>query len=147
MIETIELPELVIIGILVDAPWQALPEKVPEAWRALFTAKTGATSFLEASLSVEDGVYREIVGYLAASKSEVPEAMSKVIIPPQRYLRMVHDGPLTGIAQGFGTLLAHAKAAGLATTDMKLDFGYLPGLPDAPHELHVALAPEPLRLA
>ena len=147
MIETIELPELVIIGLMVEAPWQELPEKVPAAWRQLFAADTGATSFLEASLSVEGGIYREIVGYLAARKSEVPDGMTKVIIPPQRYLRLKHDGPLTDIADGLGKLLAYAKASGLAATDMKLDFGYLPGLPDGRHELHVALAPEPLRLA
>lgn len=147
MIETIELPELVIVGILVDAPWQELSTKVPAAWRALFAAETGATSFLEASLSIEGGNYREIVGYLAALKSEVPDGMTKVVIPAQRYLRLVHDGPLAGITQGFGQLLAHATAAGLTATDMKLDFGYLPGLPDGRHELHVALAPEPLRLA
>lgn len=146
MIETIELPELVIIGILVEAPWQELPAKVPAAWRELFAAETGATAFLEASLSVEDGVYREVLGYLAAGKSEVPEGMTKVIIPAQHYLRLKHDGPLSGIAQGFGQLLAYAKARGLRATDMKLDFGYLPGLPDGRHELHVALAPERLRL-
>lgn len=146
MIETIELPELVVIGILVDAPWQELPVKVPAAWHALFAAETGATSFLAASLSVEGGIYREIVGYLAAQKSCVPDGMTKVVIPPRRYLRLMQDGPLAEIAQGFGRLLAHAKAARLRTTDMKLDFGYRPGLPDGPHELHVALAPEPLRL-
>lgn len=147
MIETIELPALVIIGILVEAPRQELPVKVPAAWRQLFAAETGATGFLEASLSVEGGVYREVVGYLAASKSPVPEGMIKVIIPAQRYLRLVHDGPLAGISNGFGRLLAHAGAAGLKATDMKLDFGYLPGLPDGRHELHVALETEPLRLA
>lgn len=146
MIETIELPELVIIGIMVEAPWQALSSRVPAAWRELFASDTGATAFLEASLSVEDGVYREIVGYLAAGKSEVPAGMTKVIIPAQRYLRLIHDGPLANIAQGFGELLAYAKAARLKVTDMKLDFGYLPGLPNGRHELHVALAPAPLRL-
>lgn len=147
MIETIEMPELVIIGIMVEAPWQALSSDVPKAWQTLFAAETGATSFLEASLSVENGVYREIVGYLAATKSDVPEGMTKVIIPAQRYLRLAHDGPLAEIAQGFGALLAYATAAKLTATDMKLDFGYLPGLPDGRHELHVALAPETLRLA
>jgi len=147
MIETIELPELVIIGIMIEAPWQDLPGKVREAWTTLFAAETGAISFLEASLSVEDGVYREVVGYLAAQRSEVAEGMVKVVIPAQRYLRLIHDGPLTGIASGYGRLLAHAEAARLKATDMKLDFGYLPGLPDGRHELHVALAPEPLRLA
>jgi predicted transcriptional regulator YdeE len=147
MIETVELPELVIVGILVEAPWQDLPDKVPAAWRALFAAETGATSFLEASLSVEDGWYREVVGYLAARKSPVPEGMVKVVIPAQHYLRLVHDGALAGISSGFGRLLAHAKASDLKATDMKLDFGYLPGLPDGRHELHVALEAEPLRLA
>ena len=146
MIETIELPELVIIGMMVEAPWQELSTKVPAAWRELFAADTGATAFLEASLSVEDGIYREIVGYLGAQKSEVRAGMTKVIIPGQRYLRLIHDGPLANIAQGFGALLAHAKASRLTVTDMKLDFGYLPGLPDGRHELHVALAPAPLRL-
>lgn len=147
MIEAIELPELVIIGILVEAPWQELSAKVPAAWRDLFAAETGATAFLEASLSVEDGVYHELVGYLAAKKSEVPEGMTKVIVPAQRYLRLEYDGPLSGIAGGFGELLAYAKASGSTATAMKLDFGYLPGLPDGRHELHVALAAEPLRLA
>jgi len=146
MIETIELPELVIIGLMVEARWQALSTDVPAAWRALFASETGATAFLEASLSVEDGIYREIVGYLAARKSEVPDGMSKVIIPAQRYLRLNYDGPLQGIGQAFGEVLAYAKASRLKTTDMKLDFGYLPGLPDGRHELHVALAPAPLRL-
>lgn len=146
MIETVDLPELVIIGILVEAPWQELPARVPEAWTRLFAAETGATAFLEASLSVENGIYREIVGYLAANSSDVPESMTKVVVRPQRYLRLAHDGPLAGIADGYGRLIRHARAAGLTPTDMKLDFGYLPGLPEGRHELHVALAPEPLRL-
>lgn len=146
MIETIEMPELVIIGLMVEAPWQALSTKVPAAWRELFAAETGATAFLEASLSVEDGVYREIVGYLAARKSAVPEGMTKVIVPAQSYLRLAYDGPLSGIGRAFGELLAYARASNLKTTDMKLDFGYLPGLPDGRHELHVALAPQRLRL-
>lgn len=146
MIETVELPELVLIGYMVECPWQDLSREVPAAWKRLFAADTGASAFLEASLSVNDGVYRELVGYLAAKKSEVPEGMTKVIVPAGRYLRLVHDGPLEGIAGGFGRLLDHARTTGLRATDLKLDFGYLPGLPDSRHELHVGLAAEPLRL-
>jgi predicted transcriptional regulator YdeE len=98
MIETIELPELVLIGILVECPWQELSREVPAAWRRLFEAETGAQAFLEASLSVENGVYRELVGYLAAARSEVPGGMTKVIVPAGRYLRLQHDGPLTDIS-------------------------------------------------
>lgn len=144
MIETIELPELIAIGILVEAHWNELPRAVPAAWTRLFETDTGATSFLEVSISRDNGFYRELVGYLAAKKTEVPEGMTRLVIPAQRYLRIVHDGPLVDIADGFGKLYAHAAVAGLKATDYKLDFGYLPGLPAGRHELHVALEPEPL---
>ena len=147
MIETIELPELVLIGIIVECPWQELSREVPAAWRRLFGAETGARAFLEASLAIESGLYTELVGYLTARRSEVPEGMTKIALPAGRYLRLIHDGPLAGIADGFGKLLSHAKTAGLKPTDIKLDFGYLPGLPDGRHELHVGLAAEPLRLS
>ncbi|MDB5555370.1 MAG: hypothetical protein JWL86_5354 [Rhizobium sp.] len=69
-----------------------------------------------------------------------------MIVPPGRYLRLAHDGPLAGIAGGFAKLLDHARMVGLKATDLKLDFGYLPGLPDGRHELHVGLAADPFRL-
>ena len=147
MIETVELPEMVAIGILVEAHWNDLPRAIPAAWTRLFETDTGAISFLEVSISREHGVYRELVGYLAAKKTEIPEGMTRIVIPAQRYLRIIHDGPLVDIAAGFEKLYAHATLAGLRATDYKLDFGYSPGLPPGRHELHVALEPEPLRLA
>lgn len=144
MIEIVELPEMIAIGVLVEAHWNELPRAIPTAWTRLFETDTGATSFLEVSISREGGVYRELVGYLAAKKTEVPDGMTRLVIPAQRYLRTVHDGPLVDIADGFGKLYAHAAVAGLKATDYKLDFGYLPGLPAGQHELHVALEPEPL---
>lgn len=147
MIDTIELPELLAIGIEVVAPWQELPRVIPAAWTRLFETDTGASSFLEVSISRENGIYRELVGYLAARKTEVPPGMIRYAIPPGRYLRLIHDGPLVEIAGGFEKLYAHAAVAGLKATDFKLDFGYLVGLPPGRHELHVRLEPEPLRLA
>ena len=146
MIETVELPEMHAIGVLVEAHWNDLPKAIPAAWTRLFETDTGASSFLEVSISRDNGVYRELVGYLAAKKTEVPDGMARIVIPAQRYLRIVHDGPLVEIAAGFEKLYAHAAVAGLKATDYKLDFGYLPGLPAGRHELHVALEPEPLRL-
>lgn len=147
MIETVDLPEMIAIGVLVEAHWHELPKAIPAAWTRLFETDTGATSFLEVSISRENGVYRELVGYLAAKKTEVPEGMTRIVIPAQRYLRLIHDGPLVEIAAGFEKLYAHAAVAGLKATDYKLDFGYAPGLPPGRHELHVALEPEPLKLA
>ncbi|KQW79009.1 hypothetical protein ASC89_11925 [Devosia sp. Root413D1] len=146
MIETVELPEMHAIGVLVEAHWNDLPKAIPAAWTRLFETDTGASSFLEVSISRDNGIYRELVGYLAAKKTEVPDGMVRIVIPAQRYLRIVHDGPLVEIAAGFEKLYAHAAVAGLKATDYKLDFGYLPGLPAGRHELHVALEPEPLRL-
>jgi predicted transcriptional regulator YdeE len=146
MIETIELPEMIAIGVLVEASGDDLPKAIPAAWTRLFETDTGATSFLEVSISREHGVYRELVGYLAAKKTEVPAGMTRIVIPAQRYLRIIHDGPLAEIAAGFEQLYAHAALAELRATDYKLDFGYAPGLPPGRHELHVALEPETLKL-
>ncbi|SDG94599.1 GyrI-like domain-containing protein [Pelagibacterium luteolum] len=147
MIETIDLPELTAIGIMVKATWEDLPRAVPAAWQELFAAETGATSFLEVSISREDGVYRELVGYLAAKITEVPDGMISLSIPPGRYLRLIHDGALEAIPDQYARLYAHATAHGLKATDLKLDFGYSDGLPPGRHELHVALASEQLRLS
>jgi predicted transcriptional regulator YdeE len=147
MIEIIELPELVAIGIEVQASWEELQREVPAAWERLFAAETDATSFLEVSLGRTAGIYRELLGFLAAARTRTPEGMSRVVIPAQRYVRLIHDGPLEDIAAGFGTLYAYAEKTGLRPTDFKLDFGYVPGLPAGRHELHVALAPDVLRLA
>ena len=66
MIETVELPEMIAIGVLVEAHWNDLPKAIPAAWTRLFESDTGATSFLEVSMSREGGIYRVLVGYLAA---------------------------------------------------------------------------------
>jgi len=147
MIDIVEFPELIAIGIEVEAPWNELPSAVPAAWEKLFAAPTDATSFLEVSISRENGVYRELVGFLAAFKTKIPQSMTRLVIPPQRYVRLIHDGPLAEISQGFGQLYDYAAKSGLRTTDFKLDFGYLRGLPDGRHELHVALEAERLLLA
>ena len=140
MIETVDLPELVAIGIPVEAEWRELPVAVPRAWKRLFEFDTGATSFLEVSIAREGEHYREFVGYLAATKTDVPDGLTRIVIPAQRYLRLIHDGPLEQIADGFRQLYVHAAASGITATDFKLDFGYRPGLPAGRHELHVAIA-------
>src|SRR5690606_28214660 len=109
---------------MVEAKWEDLPQAVPAAWEQLFAAETGATSFLEISIGRAAGVYREIVGYLAAKASEVPAGMVSYSIPAGRYLRIIHDGPLEVIPERYALLYSHAAAHGLNATDFKLDFGY-----------------------
>lgn len=138
-IDTIDLPELVAIGITVDAVWSDLPVEMPKAWRRLFELDTGATSFLGVSFEREFDMHHEFVGYLAARATEIPDGLVRIVIPPRRYLRLIHDGPLDRIAAGFETLYHSAAVQGLTATDYKLDFGYAPGLPPGRHELHVAI--------
>ena len=147
MIETITLPPLTVIGILVEAHWNELHTAVPAAWTRLFDSGLEPVAggvrdgFVEVSISREHGFYRELVGIVAESHMLVPQRMVRLDIPSNTYLTIDHDGPLVGIAQGFGALYDHASANGLEATDFKLDFGYQPGLPAGRHQLHVGLAP------
>lgn len=138
-IDSIDLPELVAIGIPVDARWDELPVEMPKAWTRLFEMDTGATSFLGVSFEREFDIWHEFVGYLAAKATEVPEGLVRIVIPPRRYLRLIHDGSVGNIQAGFEALYHAAAVQGLNSTDFKLDFGYLPGLPPGRHELHVAI--------
>ena len=147
MIETIKLPALTVVGILVEAHWNELPKAVPAAWTRLFDSGLSPEAggvrdgFVAVSISRDKGFYRELIGVVAGPDTVVPQRMMRLEIPANSYLSLIHDGPLAGIAQGFGSLYEHASNAGHATTDFKLDFGYQPGLPAGRHQLHIGLAP------
>lgn len=146
MIDTVTLPELVCIGLFVRGPWHELPKSVPSGWQRLFATAPDAENFLEVSRKQEDGTYVEFLGFLASWKTTVPDGLTQHAVPPQRYLRLVHEGPLACIADGFAALHARAASCGFALGELKLDFGYKRGLPDTPHELYVAIRQEPLAL-
>lgn len=142
-IETISMPELVCIGLSVHGAWHELPEKVPAGWQRLFAATGDAEHFLEVSRKQPDGAYIEFLGFLASRKTEIPPGLERHVVAAGRYLRLVHEGPLAEIADGFARLHAHAVATGVRLGDLKLDFGYRRGLPDTPHELYVAVEQAP----
>jgi len=144
MIETVDLPELVAIGLLVEG--EQIDELVRAAWPRLFERDTGASAFLRAGLLPEGGRQRALVGFLAARKTERPDGMTRIEIPAQRYVRLVHDGGPGTIRAAFEHMGQYARVHGLVATASTLDFGYLPGLPDTRHELHLALAPSVARL-
>ncbi|MCB1466800.1 MAG: GyrI-like domain-containing protein [Rhizobiaceae bacterium] len=147
MIEIVELPELTVLGLHVEAPWEDLHKAVPAAWNQLFDTDTASDNFLEVSLDQDGDIFRELVGYLAAANTPVPPDLTRHIVPAGRYLRLVHNGTLSDIPSGFAQLQAYAVSKGLEATDIKLDFGYRRGLPNGPHELHVLLAADRPRLA
>jgi len=140
MIETVSYPELTAIGFMVEATREELPAAVSAAWERLFAADSGATSFAAVTLPEENGLRRELVGFLAARATEIPPGMVRIDLDAGRYLRLIHDGPVSAIPDGFARLQAHAAANGLKVSGIALDFGHRPGLPDGRHELHLALA-------
>jgi hypothetical protein len=142
MIETVPVPELTVIGCMVEASRDDLPAAVAAAWERVFAADTGTAAFAAVSLPEENGLQRRLVGFMAAKASKIPDGMVRVDLDAGRYLRTVQDGPPVEIADGFARLHAHAEANGLKLSGIALDFGYRPGLPDGRHELHLALAPQ-----
>ena len=145
-IQTIDLPELICIGIAVVASPAEFPQAVAEAFETLYSTETDATAFLKISQAAPGDQIGALVGYLAARKTKIPDGLERVSIPAGQYLRLLHRGPLSEIDSSFRTLHEHAAAMGAETTGMTLDFGYLPGLADTPHELNLQLAPKPLLL-
>jgi predicted transcriptional regulator YdeE len=147
MIEITDLPALSVIGLLVDAHWNELPNAVPAAWTQLFDSGLKPDTdlihngFVEVSISRELANYRELLGVVAGPNTLVQKRMVRLEIPANRYLSIVHDGPLRGITHGFELLYHRASELGLMATDFKLDFGYQPGLPAGRHQLYVGLAP------
>jgi predicted transcriptional regulator YdeE len=146
-IETVALPELVLIGCEIAGPRDLRRSAIPEAWRRLLLAGSGATSFLAVSLPHEKGRFHEIVGFLAARETDVPAGLRRHVLAAGHYLRLSHEAPLGEIPLSFARLEAHARAKGLETTDLRLDTGYRAGLPEGPHELYLALAAPTLKLA
>lgn len=139
--ELTDLPELRVVGVQLEAPFEELRHRVPMAWKALLSRATelpdpAATGYVEASEHLGGGRYRETVGVLAGADTAVPAGMRAVVLPAGRWARVVHDGPLVQVAESFGRLHDWCADQGLTSGDLKLDTGY-----DAdgggPHVLHV----------
>lgn len=132
--DVVERAASVVTGIEVVAPFGDLAVLVPRAWAELF-AQVGDGPCAEASRSLGDGRYREVVGVLGAPGA----GPARAVLPAGRYVRHVHDGPVAGIGEAFGAMHAWAEERGLRVGDLKLDVGYTRAGDDGPHELLVDL--------
>lgn len=150
-IETVKCGPMRFLGLRITAHWRDLGRAVPEGWNALFSrrsdiaaAASGLGAYAEVSLGEVEGVYTELVCAAVETLAYVPDGLVDIHVPENTWLTTVHDGPLAGIADGFGAILAHAQARGLFASALKLDTGYQPGLPPGRHDLFIAL--EPVRM-
>lgn len=142
--KVVTLPKITLIGIEVKAHWKELHQKMPEAWEQLFTRKEELTNrttdtYTEISVNVKDEIYTQIVGSEVKAGQPVPAGMTSLQIPKQSYLHFHHNGQLTEITGSFGKMYQWAENNHLAADEFKIDRGYLPGLPDSPHDLYIKI--------
>lgn len=140
--KVVKLPKITLIGVEVKAHWKELHQKVPAAWEKLFTRKAELSnrttdSYTEVYLGAEDDIYTQIVGAEVEPMQSVPVGLSSIQIPSQSYLHFHHTGPLTQIADSFRKMYDYTGKNGIETDKLKVDRGYLPGLPDSPHDLYM----------
>ena len=142
--EIVELGGLIVIGLEVRATFRGLWREVPRAWEALFERSDEipdrkGSAFVDVSVEVVDGLYRQVVGTEVARADAVPAGMVRVDVPGRRYVHWRHEGPVAGVANSFARMYDWARAEGLPTGVFKLDRGYTPGFHERAHDLYVAV--------
>lgn len=140
-ITTVELEAFEVAGLRVNAVWNELHTKVPQAWRELMGAVASDDGYLEVSVEVVDGVYTELVGLKRAELAQLPAGFEILRVPANRWLHIEHLGSLREIADSFGALYEHARLHGIAVGDLKLDMGYTRSGTEQRHDLYLAIAP------
>lgn len=143
----VTLPTQLVVGELVAAPFDRLHMEVPAAWQRFVTSGAGeGRRRAEASFTTREG-YVEVVGALweatelsELSAAHVPPGQVPVVVPTGDYARLVHDGPVTEIADGFARIFAWAEEHGVQLGGRKLDIGYER---EGAHELYIDVAATP----
>jgi predicted transcriptional regulator YdeE len=143
LIEIVGWGPLLLVGIEVRATFDALWTEMPRAWQLFFSRTDEIRSarpggYLDVSVVVEDGVYTQLICAEVDAIDHVPEGMTALRVPAQRYLRHEHDGPEQEIAAEFGRMYEWAKREGVRADEFKVDRGY--GAASG-HELLVRVAP------
>lgn len=133
-----------VVGIKVNADWQGLHTKMPEAWEK-FSARLNEVQYrkgdimLDVSLDVQDGIYTQLIGVETERMSSLPVGMVSVTIPQQQYLTYRHEGPVQDIAASFGKMYEWAKVKEINAGEFKIDRGYTLSGNEKEHELFVKI--------
>ncbi len=140
-VELVRRPALVVAGEPAVGAFGELGELVPAAWRRLLArsdlpAPAGGR-YAEASAGLGGGRYLEVVGVLLEAAADVPDECALALLPAGRWARLLFEGPVSRIGDGFGEVLAWGERNGLALGGRKLDVGYAADGREGPHELSV----------
>lgn len=143
--ETVKKESFQVIGIKVEATWNQLWEKMPEAWNTLFErykeipVRTDEV-LMDISFGKKNDIYTQcIAAEVAGNNPKIPEGMELIRVPQKKYLHYRHTGPLKEIAASFGKMYDHAKEKNLPVGDFKLDIGYTPEGKENHHDLFIEL--------
>ncbi len=144
--EIVEAGAISVTGFPVRAKWQELWVEMPETWQE-FIARHAEIEhqvrgvFVDVSLDKIGNEYLQLVGTQVSQVAHIPAQMKAVEIPPQRYIRYRHVGPVSGIAESFGRMYEWARKHGHDVGEFKLDFGYTAEGGESEHDLYVGLLP------
>ncbi|MEL7833284.1 GyrI-like domain-containing protein [Fodinibius sp. Rm-B-1B1-1] len=140
--EIIDTKGFTVIGIKVQAKWDDLHEKMPKVWQE-FRKRLEEVSerkndiMMDISLDESDGVYTQLIGVEVEGDTEIPDGMTKIIIPSQKYVYYEHEGDVSKIAESFGKMYDWAEQQNIDVGDFKIDVGYRRDSSDRAHELYV----------
>lgn len=131
-----------VVGIKVEAEWKELHTKMAESWQQ-FKERLDEVEdrkndeMMDISLNESEGVYTQLIGVEVPAEAEVPDGMTKIIIPPKKYVWYQHPGELTKIGESFGKMYEWAEQQGIEIGDFKLDIGYRKDNSEKMHDLFI----------
>lgn len=140
--EIINKSGFAVIGIKVEAEWEELHTKMPKAWQKVKQRLDEISGrkddvMMDVSLSEVNGIYKQLIGVEVIMDAEVPDGMTKIVIPPKTYVWYQHEGELSGIAESFGKMYAWAEQQNIETGSFKIDIGYRKDGSEKTHDLYI----------
>jgi GyrI-like small molecule binding protein len=126
--KVVSLPELHVVGVLVQGDWGTLSARVPETIRGL-TARVGGIAgrigegLTEVCLGHEGKILRELVGVEVAPGTVAPAGLELRSVPARTALHLRYEGDASGVAGCFERMYAWLATNGLATDDCLIDRG------------------------
>lgn len=142
--EVIDKSGFAVVGIKVEAEWEELHTKMPKAWQEMKQRLEEISNrkgdiMMDLSLWEEGGTYKQLVGVETTLDTEVPKGMTKIIIPPKKYVWHQHKGELSEVGETFGQMYEWAEQQNVETGNFKIDVGYRMDGAESTHDLHIGV--------
>ena len=140
--QVVQREDTYVVGLRVSAHFSQLNRLVPSLWQELFARReelpeTPGEPFVEASVELGDGLYRETVGVALHAQGPAPTGMVLAHVPAGRFVHHRHVGPVEDIARGFQAIYDWSAEQDLTLGSLKLDFGYTVGGSEPHHDLFI----------